>query len=1112
MTWTAPPWVAVIPFVLFAGGAAAEDLLLYNGEPGGLAWHGPTCAQYADNQNAQAAFTGNFGYLGQPTKYHRPNLRVYCNGKGRPNLSVYDGIAFWYRAADPAKIPPNPKFALAAWYGFTVFVPILDYIEGGVIDTTWRRVVIPMNVLTPATPGATDPRVLVDWLYFSVDSTLAEFHVDDVSAVDLIPPKVVSVTPESDRYLRLRIDEHYDRVAARKKSNYAISSTSDPAYASPTAPIDVGLEVRVRGFLLGPKGRGLASAPFIDHDITLRLPKPLLPGVQYTLKVSGVKDTSNNVIVTTSETVAFDPNGDNPNIKVNHVGYVPDASKVGYVGGYVGDMGGGFWAAGDNGTVLRWGPGAGWSAQQVTGTTLRGVEAFQENDVCTVMRYDGDTWQAETVPAAVDFNDVAVTATGALWIVGDGGTILYRPAGGTTWQTIASGVTTDLRGVHAQNQGELGGNGYFAYFVGSGGTLLDWDGTTVRSTPTVTTEDLTGVAGFPGIPGVFGVGDNGTVVRHQYGHWSLQNASTTTDLLAIDMNENERLMIAGASGVLLRRGGFGLTAYPQEPITTTEDLLAVGSLDERRIVAFGSGGTAFSYDYDAKTWKVEPIPVNTPIRAVSRVRPGALPITDTTAKIVDSAGKVALSVPLTLRHARWHLSGEDVYQFDFSSLTTPGTYRVHVAGLGRSTPFAIGAHAYDSAATVVSRSLYHQRCGMAITLHDHQRPACHTADAEYHSSITGSSLYGGEAVGAKKDVTGGWHDAGDYNKYVPTGTTAIFYLLAGYEVTRAVAGGSPTIGTSDEWGIPESGNGIPDAIDEARWELDWLARMQEADGGLPHKVSTLAWFDDMPHISTHTQYIVQKKTSDTALAAAAFAMAARVFEPYDATLAASYLARAKLAWQLLQANPNPTPKFQNPPGMGTGTYPHSTDANRRAWAAAELYRTTGEDQYNTAFLALYDDVKNNWHANGLWHSHIMEAEWAYVRSTWPTADVASQTFARTRLLKRADGYIIQADGTPYHRVRAVRHVGVALVSLLVGVRHIGRREIPVPGPDDGGRQSGDESAWHELRHGRGVPLATTSGAHAIDQRRDHRPLARPAHVRPQRPPGQRVPTPSGRPE
>ncbi len=328
------------------------------------------------------------------------------------------------------------------------------------------------------------------------------------------------------------------------------------------------------------------------------------------------------------------------------------------------------------------------------------------------------------------------------------------------------------------------------------------------------------------------------------------------------------------------------------------------------------------------------------------------------------------------------LSGEEVYSCDFAGLTEPGSYYLHVPGLGRSHEFTIGEGAYTDALRTTARGFYYQRCGIELV-----PPAadprwahgeCHTADALIHSSHVDSALHGGEVIGSAVAMPGGWHDAGDYGRYVPTAAVALHALLTAYELY-------PQNYPDDAWGIPESGNGIPDLLDEIKWELDWLSAMQSADGGVFFKVTTTDWADSMPEDDLDTLWISPKTTHTTAQFAAVMAAASRSFTPFLPDLASSCLEQAEAAWAFLGNHPDAYPPagFVNPAGIGGGEYGDPLgDVDERAWAAAELYKTTGDTAYHDAFALYWPQNPPGWGWNDFQHSQL-KASWAYVTTTFP---------------------------------------------------------------------------------------------------------------------------------
>src|SRR5262249_20077293 len=160
--------------------------------------------------------------------------------------------------------------------------------------------------------------------------------------------------------------------------------------------------------------------------------------------------------------------------------------------------------------------------------------------------------------------------------------------------------------------------------------------------------------------------------------------------------------------------------------------------------------------------------------------------------------------------------------------------------------------------------------------------------------------------------------------------------------------------------IPESGNGTPDILSEARWNLEWMLTMQDDDGGVWQK-QTSARFAGfvMPEDDRLESEIIgtgaapYKSTCATADLAAVAAIAPRVYKPFDEKFAAKNLKAARQAWLWGENNPNVA--FKNPHGISTGEYGDNDCRDERLWAAAELWRTTGEAVYNDFFLKNYAD-------------------------------------------------------------------------------------------------------------------------------------------------------------
>ena len=261
---------------------------------------------------------------------------------------------------------------------------------------------------------------------------------------------------------------------------------------------------------------------------------------------------------------------------------------------------------------------------------------------------------------------------------------------------------------------------------------------------------------------------------------------------------------------------------------------------------------------------------------------------------------------------------------DFSSVKDAGKYYISCEGLDDSYTFEIGDKVYSNLLDDSVRMLYLQRCGVKIEDKDFGHEACHTEMA---------TVYG---TNDKVDVSGGWHDAGDYGRYVVPAAKAVADLLYAYEADPELY--------SDDIGIPESGNGTPDILDEARFELEWMMKMQTADGGVYHKVSC-ANFPAYVMPTEETAELIVTPVSSTATAdfCASMALAAEFYEKYDKEFARKCMDAADKSWAWLETNPNFV--FDNPADIVTGEYGDKTDNDERYWAAVQMYRATGDEKY-----------------------------------------------------------------------------------------------------------------------------------------------------------------------
>ncbi|MGS2586463.1 glycoside hydrolase family 9 protein [Streptomyces hebeiensis] len=290
---------------------------------------------------------------------------------------------------------------------------------------------------------------------------------------------------------------------------------------------------------------------------------------------------------------------------------------------------------------------------------------------------------------------------------------------------------------------------------------------------------------------------------------------------------------------------------------------------------------------------------------------------------------------------------------DFSSYTGTGSGFTLVVGGRSSHPFDIDAGLYEDLRSDAMAFFYQQRSGIPIEASlagaAYARPAGHLGVAPNKGDTNVPCQAG--VCDYRRDVRGGWYDAGDHGKYVVNGGLSTWLLVNSFERAKR-AGTDGALGDST-LRVPERGNGVPDVLDEARWELDFLLRMQVPQGrplaGMAfHKMHDAQWtaLPTRPELDDQPRELHRPSTAATLNLAATAAQCARVYAPYDGAFAARCLDAARRAWTAAKANPSLLAPDSD--GTGGGAYGDATVSDEFYWAAAELYTTTGETVYRDA--------------------------------------------------------------------------------------------------------------------------------------------------------------------
>jgi len=313
-------------------------------------------------------------------------------------------------------------------------------------------------------------------------------------------------------------------------------------------------------------------------------------------------------------------------------------------------------------------------------------------------------------------------------------------------------------------------------------------------------------------------------------------------------------------------------------------------------------------------------------------------------------------------------SGDRVWWFDFSSVQTWGQYYIYdPANDSRSPLFRIDQKVYEDVLKQATRMYYYQRRGMAKV--QPYADARWTDGTNFMGSLQDSQcrLISNPVAGTQKDLRGGWFDAGDYNKYVTFTCSVLSDLLFAYHQNPLI--------WPDDWNIPESGNGVPDLLDEIKWELDWLLRMQNTNGSVLSKMGVNGFQGACPPSAETSQtFYGAESTSATLTAAGNFAQAVRAYQSVGMTAYANTLSNAAVA-AYTWAVANPSVIFNNTGFQSADPEVAASDrTNMQMRAAVFLYDLTGQPAYRSYVEANYTAIHgiSSWWWN-YYDSYIQDA-------------------------------------------------------------------------------------------------------------------------------------------
>ncbi len=296
-------------------------------------------------------------------------------------------------------------------------------------------------------------------------------------------------------------------------------------------------------------------------------------------------------------------------------------------------------------------------------------------------------------------------------------------------------------------------------------------------------------------------------------------------------------------------------------------------------------------------------------------------------------------------------SGDTVHILDFSDFTAEGVYTLKSASGETSRAFKIGIlDSYSGLTYDALNYFYQNRSGIAIEEQyiTSGNPAELARDAGHVSDIAKiQNIWGYDSSSGTQDVTGGWYDAGDHGKYVVNGGISLWLMQNQYE--RALTRGSSDVYQDGTMKIPENANALPDLLDEARYEMEWMLKMIVQDGDCQgmayHKVHDIKWtaLATAPANDKQDRILMPPSTAATLNLAACGAQAYRLWKDLDADFAESCLTAAKNAYAAAKAHPEmyaPNQEYG-----GGGAYSDDVVTDEFYWAACELYASTGDSSY-----------------------------------------------------------------------------------------------------------------------------------------------------------------------
>jgi hypothetical protein len=700
---------------------------------------------------------------------------------------------------------PNSETLLLSSYLY----PSSSFSSG---EQDWQQVRIPLSDFIAS--SSSWQLGGVEALVFNLDSEYRSCVVDNIALIDLLTPLLYDIQVETSDIVSFNMSKRFLVTDAQNLTQYSLSSRNGDLWR----PVDAASSIQVAGW---NEEQSLLSA----YRIYLKFPYRMLEGIEYTLHItSDFHDAAKNNIEETSFSFNYTDFREVTSIQINQEGYTTHSPKIGYVQGYFTDMGSAAFTVGSDCTVLRRDKfSLLWTAMQVAGscesddTDLFAVRALSETHAYavgaggTILHWNGNgnnTWYPMSPPASASSSSSNVTLLaldfspgGHAVAVGTNASIWSLPYGSDEWVSFTPYPSADLlpsdallRSVYIHTDGTI--------TVVGDAILLDFDGSSswTAHTSALATLSLHSACGTRQVSSyVYAFGNTGTSVKYQYGNVNVPlKADVYSDVdwrgCWMSAGKYDQHIVVGSNGTVRvyddSSSPVDVGIDKKDESTTFYDVNCVSTLD---CIAVGSRGTIASGATSDALWTVSTLPLrgNVTLHSVATVPAGSLRLAadQRTVKLlslsVNASGShdeatyyhEVAAYDLSLRRHNDQLSGGDLWEFDFTSVTEAGKYQLLIDGIGMSTTFSIGDDALNDAAWHSCRSFFYMRSGTDLKqppyadprwTHglDHEfDPNGRLIDGAYHWSIAESPLYFNETVcplensscslEAMKDTAGG---------------------------------------------------------------------------------------------------------------------------------------------------------------------------------------------------------------------------------------------------------------------------------------------------------------------------------------------------------------------